>query len=86
MELTIKTAAVLATYFFQENPKVTLTVVFFHQYSSSLVRGEPRVLHKITESLLNAETSDCQATYFGKIGRNWNTRLTEHKLASRNGD
>ena len=29
---------------------------------------------------------DCQATYIGETGRNWNTRLTEHKRATRNGD
>ena len=30
--------------------------------------------------------SDCQASYIGEIGRNLNTRLTEHKRATRNGD
>ena len=30
--------------------------------------------------------SDCQASYIGEPGRNLNTRLTEHKRATRNGD
>ena len=30
--------------------------------------------------------SDCQASYIGETGRNLNTRLTEHKRATSNGD
>ena len=30
--------------------------------------------------------SECQASYIGETGRNLNTRLTEHKRATRNGD
>ena len=30
--------------------------------------------------------SNCQASYIGETGRNLNTRLTEHKRATRNGD
>ena len=30
--------------------------------------------------------SDCQASYIGETGRNLSTQLTEHKLATRNGD
>ena len=29
---------------------------------------------------------DCQSTYIGETGRNLNTRLTEHRRATRNGD
>ena len=29
---------------------------------------------------------DCQTTYIGETGRNFSTRLTEHKRAARNGD
>jgi len=46
-------------------------------------RDEPdsrqRAVYKI-------KRSDCQAFYTAKTGRNLNTRLTEHKQASRNGD
>ena len=31
-------------------------------------------------------SSDCQASYIVETGRNLNTRLTEHKRATRNGD
>ena len=30
--------------------------------------------------------SDCQTSYISETGRNLNTRLTEHKQATRNGD
>jgi len=32
------------------------------------------------------KSSDCQASFIGETGRNLNTRLTEHKRATRNGD
>ena len=37
-------------------------------------------------AVYKVKCSDCQASYFGETGRNLNTRLTEHKRATRNGD
>ena len=51
-----------------------------------------RVAHKpITTNnrqgaVYKIKCSDCQASYIGETGRNLNTRLTEHKRATRNGD
>ena len=38
------------------------------------------------EAVYRIKCSDCQASYIGETGRNLNTRLTEHKRATRNGD
>ena len=37
-------------------------------------------------AICKIECSDCQTSYIGETGRNLNTRLTEHKRATRNGD
>ena len=37
-------------------------------------------------AVYKVKCSDCQASYIGETGRNLNTRLTEHKRATRNGD
>ena len=37
-------------------------------------------------AVYKSKCSDCQASYIGETGRNLNTRLTEHKRATRNGD
>ena len=39
-----------------------------------------------TQQQTGIKCSDCQASYIGETGRNLNTRLTEHKRATKNGD
>jgi len=46
-------------------------------------RDEPNNRHRAVSKI---KCSDCQASYIGETGRNLNTRLTEHKQATRNGD
>ena len=38
------------------------------------------------EAVYKIKCSDCQASYIGETSRNLNTRMTEHKRATRNGD
>ena len=37
-------------------------------------------------AVFKIKCSDCQASYIGETGRNLNTRLSEHKQATKNGD
>ena len=43
------------------------------------VIGRQGAIHRI-------KCCDCQASYIGETGRNLSTQLTEHKLATRNGN
>ena len=43
-------------------------------------------LNNRQEAVYKIKCSDCQASYIGETGRNLNTRLTEHKRATKNGN
>ena len=65
---------------------------------ASTIQSAPTLRHLLTNvkdkdepnnrqgAIYKIECSDCQASYIGETGRNLNTRLTEHKRATRNGD
>ena len=59
------------------------TTTLRHLLTNVKDRDEPnnrqRAVYKI-------KCSDCQASYIGETGRNLNTRLSEHKRATKNGD
>ena len=49
-------------------------------------RDEPNNRQGAVYKIKCCKCSDCQSSYIGETGRNLNTRLTEHKQATRNGD
>ena len=79
-------------------PVTTVTIPYIKGTSETISRIlQPyniRVAHKPTTTLRQLltnvkdrdEPNNCQASYIGETGRNLNTRLTEHKRATRNGD
>ena len=59
------------------------TTTLRHLLTNVKDRDEPNNKQR---AVYKTKCSDCQASYIGDTGRNLNTRLTEHKRATRNGD
>ena len=59
------------------------TTTLRHLLTNVKDRNEP---NNRQGAVYKIKCSDCQASYIGETGRNLNTRLTEHKQATRNGD
>ena len=59
------------------------TTTLRHLLTNVKDRDEP---NNRQEAVYKIKCSYCQASYIGETGRNLNTRLTEHKRATRNGD
>ena len=59
------------------------TTTLRHLLTNVKDRDEPNNRQGIVYKI---KCSDCEASYIGETGRNLNTRLTEHKRATRNGD
>ena len=68
-------------YSIREGHKPTTTLR--HLLTNVKDRDEPK---NRQGAVYNIRLSDCQAYNIGETGRNLNTRLTEHKRATRNGD
>ena len=60
-------------------PTTTLRHLLINVKDRDEPSNRPGAVYKI-------KCSDCQASYIGETGRNLNTKLTEHKRATRNGD
>jgi len=72
---------ILQPYNIREAHKPTTTSQ--HLLTNVKDRDEP---NNRQGAVYKIKCSDCQALYIGETGRNLNTRLTEHKRATRNGD
>ena len=59
------------------------TTTLRHLLTNVKYRDEP---NNRQGAVYKIKCSDCQASYIGETGRSLNTRLTEHKRATRNGD
>jgi len=64
-------------------PTTTCTFNLGHLLTNVKDRDEP---NNRQGAVYKIKCSDCQASYNGETGRNLNTRVTEHKQATRNGD
>ena len=60
-------------------PMFTLRRLLTNVKDKDEPEGRSEAVHKI-------KCSDCQATFIGETGRNLNTRLNEHKRATKKGD
>ena len=59
------------------------TTMLCHLLTNVIDRHKP---NNRQGAVYKIKCSDCQASYIGEMGRNLNTRLTEYKRATRNGD